>query len=170
MKVRIRLVPRKSGADDCPYPMVTLFVRDLVGRVVPVYFRVDTAADCTAIPTTSARQAGIPFQTQRASEAGGMVGQARKYRDIIRVVLAGREHTWPCDFVEVPTSAPIRQMPDGLPLAVLGRAGFLAEYAVSIDDDYLIITRLGRIRRLMRRFLHALWLRTGQVHPAKEPL
>jgi hypothetical protein len=150
--------------------MVTLFVRDLVGHGVPMHFRVDTAADCTAIPTTSARQAGIPFQKARASEGAGLVGQVRKYRDTIRIVLAGREHVWPCDFVEVPTSAPIMQMPDGPPIAVVGRAGFLSEYAVSIDDDYLIITRLGPVRRLIRRFLHALWVRTGQVHPAGQPL
>src|SRR5438105_2074793 len=144
MKVRIPLMPRLSGTADCPYPMVTL----LVGDLVSLPLRVDTASDCTAIPTSVARQLGIPFQKERASEARGMVGQVGKYRDTIRVRLAGREHVWPCDFVEVPTSAPIVQLPDGPPLAVLGRAGFLAEYAVAIDDDYLIITRLGPIRRL----------------------
>ncbi len=168
MKVRIPLVRHASGNADCPLPIVTLRVRDALGILVSMRFRVDTAADCTAVPTTVAGLFGISFQRTRASDAMGMVGTARKYRDRLRVAIGGREHSWPCDFVEAPVQS--SQRLSSLPPAVLGRAGFLDEYAVAIDDGFLIITRLGPVRRLCRRVLHAMWSMTGQVHPVEKPL
>jgi hypothetical protein len=46
----------------------------------------------------------------------------------------------------------------------------LKEYAVSIDAGFLIITRLGPVRRLIRRCLQRIRKMTGQVHPAEQPL
>jgi hypothetical protein len=168
MKVRIPLVQHFSGSAECPLPIVTLRVRDALGILVPMRFRVDTAADCTAVPTTIAALFGISFQRARASDALGMVGTARKYRDRLRVVIGGREHSWPCDFVEAPAQSSQRH--STLPPSVLGRAGFLDEYALSIDDGFLIITRLGPIRRLCRRGLRSIWSLTGQIHPVDKPL
>ena len=90
MKVRIPLIPRSSGGIDCPYPLVTLLVRDVVGELIPMRFRVDTGSDCVAMPAAVAQNEGIPFQKVRASQAHGLVGTAHKYRDLIRIVLAGR--------------------------------------------------------------------------------
>jgi hypothetical protein len=53
---------------------------------------------------------------------------------------------------------------------VLGRAGFLDEYAVAIDSGYLILTRLGALRKLWRRQLHAAWHALGLVNSIEEPL
>jgi hypothetical protein len=88
------------------------------------------------------------------------------FRDRLRVVIAGRTHEWPCNFIDVPAEAA------GHPILspVLGRAGFLDEYAVAIDAGFLVITRLGRVRRLLRRYLHRLWALTGRLHPAEQPL
>jgi hypothetical protein len=57
----------------------------------------------------------------------------------------------------------------GLP-PVFGRAGFLSEYAVSLDSDYLIVTRIGPVRRWLPKRLHELWILAGMVHPADRPL
>ena len=83
--------------------------------------------------------------------------------------IAGREHDWPCDFTERATD-PETQLPLPDLLPVLGRAGFLGEYTNTIDSGYLIITRIGPIRRWLRRRLHALWKLVGMVHPVDRPL
>jgi hypothetical protein len=44
------------------------------------------------------------------------------------------------------------------------------KYAVTLDSGYLILTRLGPLRRWWRRCLHALWQGLGLVHPIDEPL
>jgi hypothetical protein len=170
MQVRLKLIDRKIGDVDSPYPLVVLRVRDRYGTWAPVHFRIDTGSDCAAIPVPFARQEGIPFQQTRVSMAAGLVGTTPKFRDRLQVMLGGREHDWPCDFID---ATPPEHAQRGDPLrevAVLGRAGFLDEYALAIDDGYLIITRLGPVRRMLRRGLQWLWAITGQVHPAEEPL
>ena len=62
--------------------------------------------------------------------------------------------------------APGRVVDELLP--VLGRAGFLDEYAIAVDSGYLIITRIGPVRRWLRRRLHALWGICGLIHPEAE--
>jgi hypothetical protein len=127
---------------------------------------VDTAADFISLPIPLARQHGIPFSQRVERRAIGLVGATRMFRDRIGVVLAGRAHEWPCNFIDVPAEVASH----GELSPVLGRAGFLEEYAVAIDAGFLIITRLGPIRRMVRRCLHRFWSMTGQVHPAEEPL
>jgi hypothetical protein len=91
-----------------------------------------------------------------------------RFRDRLRVRIGNCEHSWPCDFVEVPSEAQqgTTEAPYGLP----GRAGFLDEYAVAIDSGFLIITRLGPVRRLLRRCWRGLWSATGRIRTAEEPL
>jgi hypothetical protein len=169
MKARLELQPRTSGDLVCPFPIVKLRVRDRYGAIALLWFRIDSAADCSAIPVAVARREGLSFQQTRTSTAGGLVGTTTKFRDQIRVVLGGREHEWPCDFIVTPASS--GQQSDQLrDTPVLGRAGFLQDYAITIDDGYLIITRLGPVRKLLRRILHAFWTMTGQIHPLEEPL
>jgi hypothetical protein len=55
-------------------------------------------------------------------------------------------------------------------LAALGRVGFLDEYAIAVDSGYLIVTRLGPIRRWLRRRLHDFWNLFGMVHSEKQSL
>jgi hypothetical protein len=132
-------------------------------------FRVDTQADLMVIPVHTARDERIPFSQQNPKTAIGLVGETITYRGQVHVVIAGQAHDWPCDFVEVPVrSEGSRLHPKLLP--VLGRAGFLDEYAIAVDSGYLIITRLGPVRRWLRRRLEALWGLLGMVHPTTKPL
>jgi hypothetical protein len=169
MKLRLELRPRAVDEINCPLPIVKLRVRDKYGTLVALDFRVDTQADLTTIPLQTARREGLPFSEAHERTAIGLVGETSTYRDRVRVVLAGREHDWPCHFIRVPPSRepgqPAREL-----LPALGRAGFLDDYAITVDSGYLIVTRIGPIRRWVRQWLHALWRRFGMVHPADRPL
>jgi hypothetical protein len=169
MKVRLKLRPREVDGVACAVPVATLLVRDRYGILVPVPFRVDTQADFTAVPVAVAQEARIPFSREHPTTAIGLVGETTGYRDRIRIVVAGREHDWPCDFVNVRPSREAGRQRAGL-LPTLGRAGFLNEYAIAVDSGYLIIARLGPLRCRLRRWLHALWKRLGMVHPEGRPL
>jgi hypothetical protein len=169
MKVRLALEPIMSGGESCPRPVVRLQVRDRYGTYAEVTFRVDSQADVTTVPIRLAEREALPFTKAAPGAARGVAGRVKKYRDRIRVRIAGREHDWPCDFTEPALDPETNQpLPDLFP--VLGRAGFLGEYAVAIDSDYLIITRLGPVRRWLRRWLHELWELTGSVHPSDRAL
>jgi len=169
MKARIPLEALGRDGELYPTPVVWLRVRDRYGILTEVKFRVDTQADVTTIPITAANQAAIPFTRARPGTARGIAGRLRKYRHHLRVVIAGREHTWPCDFTESAIDPETKQPLGDLP-SVLGRAGFLTEYAVAIDGDYLIIRRIGPIRRRFRKWLQKFWRVFGLVHPANRPL
>jgi hypothetical protein len=144
-------------------------VRDRYGTLTELDFRVDTQADFTSMPVRTARREGIAFSEEQERTAIGLVGETTTYRDLIRVVIAGREHPWPCNFVNSPVPREPGVPPREL-LPALGRAGFLDEYAVTVDSGYLIITRLGFLRRFLRRCLHGLWRYLGREHPAERPL
>ena len=146
---------------DCPFPMLRIRVRDRFGALVALNFRIDTQADCTAIPVVDARRQAIPFHTDQPGHVAGLTGRVAKYRDRVRLVIGGREHDWPCDFVETPIA--------GLS-PVLGRAGFLDEYAFALDSGFLILTRLGPLRRWWRGLLHSLWRAFGLVRSPDEPV
>jgi hypothetical protein len=169
MKIRIPLVKRTVAGFPCPEPVVRLWVRDRYGALAAVVFRVDSQADLTTIPIQVAEREGIPFSSNHLGTAYGLVGAIPKFRDRVRLRIAGRDHEWPCDFVTSP--AP---QPDSLSFPVLtpvlGRAGFLAEYAATIDSGFLVLTRLGPLRRWWRRCLHAVWRRFGLIHTVEEPL
>src|SRR5437867_4325178 len=90
MKFRLPLTPRTVDDIACAYPRVVLQVRDRYGALAPIPFRIDCGADFIALPVT---QRGL---------AAGLVGSAVKFRDRIHVVIGGREHEWPCDFIDVP--------------------------------------------------------------------
>src|SRR5579885_2431588 len=157
MKVRLLLRERRVAGFPCPVPVVRLRVRDRYGSLTELDFRVDTQADFTCIPVQTAQEEHIPFSQERECTAVGLVGETTMYRDRVRLVIAGHEHDWPCHFINTPPPREPGQ-PRELP-AALGRAGFLDEYAVAVDSGYLIITRIGPIRRWLRQWLHALWTR-----------
>jgi hypothetical protein len=164
MKIRLLLQKRSVAGISCPVPVVRLRVRTRYGTLIELDFRVDTQADFTSIPISRARRQAIPFSAAHERRALGLVGETTVYRDRVRIVLAGREHDWPCHFVHVPASR------EGDLPPVLGRAGFLDEYAIAVDSGFLIITRLGPICRRLRQVLHSLWKRLGMVHPEGRPL
>jgi len=165
MKVRLPLRPRSVEGIDCPFPVVKLRVRDQYGTLAELDFRVDTQADFTSIPVQTARREGIPFSEGQERTALGLVGETSTYRDQVRIVIAGREYTWPCDFVKAPEPrGPGQQARELLP--ALGRAGFLHEYAITVGSGYLVITRIDPIRRWLQQRLHGLWKLFGMIHPA----
>jgi hypothetical protein len=169
MKIRIPLSGRAVSGIACPFPEVTLRVRDRYGGLAELPFRIDTAADFSAIPMAFAQREGIPYRQSAPSQARGLAGAVATFRDRIRVVIGGREHEWPCDFVTLPTLAgPGRAPPELTP--VLGRAGFLQEYAFCMDDEYLVLTRLGAVRRWWRGQVYRLWERLGLVHGPDQAL
>jgi hypothetical protein len=149
--------------------VVLLKVRDRYGAFAEVSFRVDTQADVTTMPISLARKEAIPFGTTRPGTARGIAGKVARYRDRIHLVIAGREHDWSCDFTE-PVLDPQTQrpLPDLAP--VLGRAGFLDEYALTIGAGFLVIARLGPVRRWWQRWLHAFWQAFGMIHSPDRPL
>lgn len=98
------------------------------------------------------------------------MGYVRKYMGFISLRIGRRAHEWPCDFTEVPSS-PLEAAAGQTELyAVLGRAGFLDHYAVSIDAGYLTITRLGPIRCCWRYVLHTLWSWARRTREASQPI
>jgi hypothetical protein len=163
-------VERTIGGVPCPYPAVKLRVLDRYGLPVPLPFRIDTGADCCVMPLTLARKEKIPYQETQPGIAAGLVGATARLRGRPRVVLAGKDHDWPCDFVDVPPPAPGRLPDPLLEVAVLGRAGFLDEYTFAVGNGFAIITRLGPLRRLWWWLLQTFWNWCGLVHPLDRPL
>jgi hypothetical protein len=168
MRAPLRLWPKRVAGIECPFPVVRLRVRDRYGLHVELDFRVDTQADFTAIPIATARHFGIPFSETQPRAVHGLVGQTVAYRDRVRIVIAGREHAWPCEFVRTVFGEGGSAAADMRP--VLGRAGFLDEYAITVDSGFLIVTRIGPVRRRLRRWLHALWDACGLIHQPDDPL
>lgn len=139
-------------------PEITLLVRTSLGGV-PLRFVVDTGADLTAVPIQRARAERIDISRDAVQgQATGMHGQTiAKLRDWITFQIAGRRYRWPCDFVLVPpAAAPVRRSGHTQPDSVLGRAGFLREFAVCIDDQYLKITCRNRSCPWWRRWWYKL--------------
>jgi hypothetical protein len=169
MKARLPLKRTAGNGENYPMPVVRLRIRDRYGTYVELNFRVDTQADVTTIPLRTAQRQAIPFTTARPGFSRGIAGKVKKYRRVVRLLIAGRQHEWPCDFTEPALDLESGQaLPELIP--VLGRVGFLGEYAIEIDTEFLIITRLGPIRRLLRRFLHSIWERFNLVHPLDKAL
>jgi hypothetical protein len=125
MKVRLRLRQRSVEGISCPFPVIRLRVRDKYATFAELDFRVDTQADFTSIPISTAQREGLPFSQAQERAVVGLVGEAVSYRDQVRIVIAGREHIWTCDFIK-PSREPAREPRELLP--ALGRAGFLEEY------------------------------------------
>jgi hypothetical protein len=169
MKVKVRLAARRSGGVACPRPEVTLWVRTRYLDYTPVRFVVDTGADVTGIWTSVARQEGIPFpqDVSTRGRAGGLVGAVDSFRGALRVRLRGEEFDWPCDFLTPPpesTAAGARRLP------VLGRAGFLTEFAACVDGDFLFVRRRWPSRPWWYRLARRLVPPFATEHPIELPL
>jgi hypothetical protein len=156
MKVRLKLQSKRVEGINCPFPVVKLRVRDRYGTFAELDFRIDTQADFTTIPIQTAQSQAIPFSEAQERTVFGLVGETTTYFDRVRILIVGKEHNWPCHFVNVPVSRERGQLPREQ-LSALGRAGFLDEYALAVDSGYLIITRIGPLRRWARQWLEPFW-------------
>lgn len=151
MKYKIKLSwrPEIRGGFSYHSPEITLLVCTSLGNVT-VRFIVDTGADITTIPLWLARRERIDISPQAVQgQITGLHGQTvAKLGDLATFQIAGVRYRWPCDFILSP-STPQRT-------SVLGRAGFLQEFAVCIDDEYLTITCRHRSCPWWRRWWYKL--------------
>ena len=116
-----RLTGQPDGL-DCPFPQLRLDIRARDGRYLPLSFPFDTGADFMVIPTSFADRYDIPYTTDYPGAVGTLGGAAACYYGFVtvRCHLTRREYRWPCGFT---TGEGGRLL--------LGRAGFLDEFAVS---------------------------------------
>jgi hypothetical protein len=157
-----------------PSPEITIEVRSKYGDFVPVLFKVDTGADLTTIPIPVAEEKALSFSKEHPGSAIGIVGRARKYAGSLHVRIAGKEYQWPCDFTERRSVTQTPEAPDN-PVQtslspVLGRAGFLDCFTISVDSRYLTITRLSPFLRWWRRCWRRIWFAIHPVHDPDRPL
>jgi hypothetical protein len=166
MKVKIPLVNRTVGGFPCPRPRVTLQVGTRYGYAA-LKFYFDTGADLVTVPITLARHEGIEFPESEATRgvATGLVGATTKYRGTIRVRIRRDVFVWPCDFLVGSATATAAE-----DYYVLGRAGFLREFAACVDDEYFKIRRRFRDRPWWYRAARRLWPVVSRLHPADQPL
>jgi hypothetical protein len=126
------------------------------------------------VPIAFAEEHDLPFDRSNPETAGGLVGSVTRYRWVLVVSLAGFQHVWPCDFLDSPLprgSGGQGPASVGAELyGVLGRAGFLDDYAICIGDGYLTITRQGRLRRWLHRLWRRLWSWLARHRSPDEPL
>jgi hypothetical protein len=172
MKWRLPLVRRTLGGVACDRPEVTLWVRSRYGDYAKIRFVVDTGSDFTAMPIPRAQEEGIAFPQAPAQRgtAGGLLGRVEKYLGSVHVRIGGEEFDWPCDFLVLPPAGPeTPAASQARTTPVLGRAGFLAAYAIGIDGDYLTIKRRPS-GPWWRRLGRALWPELAREHPVSEPL
>jgi hypothetical protein len=174
MKILIPLTECYAGDIPCPRPEVTLRVRTKYGDFVPVRLVVDTAADLTTIPIPLADRLGIPVSWENPGTALGLVGSTAKYRGTVHVRVANLDYDWPCDFIRPPSPSAAPGGGTQLLLAerpsVLGRSGLLDAFATCLDGEYLVLTRLGPLRRWWRRFWRRVSRRFSRVRTANQPL
>jgi hypothetical protein len=100
-------------------------------------FCIDTGADVSALPVSLANFEGIAYPRDEASRSTvtGLLGQATRYRGSLRVRIFNEEFTWPCDFLDTSGPASVRTY------GVIGRAGFLDDFAFCINKPYFTLRR-----------------------------
>jgi hypothetical protein len=149
MKIRIPLQPYFVDGKAAPRPLVLLRVRSHYGDYARIPCYLDTGADVTSIPISLAEQDGIPFQRTIEVPTVGLVGRTTSFRHTVHVAIGNREYDWPCNFINTPPGARSRT-------AVLGRAGFLSVFNVSIVGEHVILTRRGSFADRWERLLSLL--------------
>jgi hypothetical protein len=115
---------------------------DLVSKyedVARLPFEFDVGADLMLIPTYVARHEGIAYsQRHRGNLSSSIGGRLPCFYDFVTVrsSLSGRLHRWPCAFAES-TQAPL----------LVGRAGFLDDFLVSISKGHFIVSYAAPLLR-----------------------
>jgi hypothetical protein len=151
MKRKIRLSER-SGREDCPLVLINVLTR--LGTVAPIRFCIDTGADVSALSIDLARREAIIYPPDERSRGvvTGLVGSVSRYRGTVRVQIAGLSYTWPCDFLDTTGPASFE------PYAVIGRAGFVDDFAFCLNKPYCTLRR-----RTFRALFLPPWTPTHQV-------
>jgi hypothetical protein len=94
------------------------------------------------IPVYVARNKGIPYRQEFPGTLGSSVGgSVRCYYDFVEVrsSLSGRTHRWVCAFAD---SLQAR--------LIIGRSGFLDDFAVAITGRRLIVSSPASLRRFVK--------------------
>ncbi len=141
---------------DCPRPELRLTLRRRDGTLAPLTFVLDTGADHLVIPMRSADIAQLPYTREFPGTAETQGGKIAGYYGWVTVWshLAGKEFRWPCLFTA--------EERDRL---LLGRAGFLNEFGVTLVDDQLVVFRLGPVGRLLEQLRRRWHKATARVKP-----
>jgi hypothetical protein len=115
------------------------------------------------IPTSFADGYEIPYTTDYPGAVGTLGGTVACYYGLVtvRCHLTGREYRWPCGF----TTGEGERL-------LLGRAGFLEEFAAAIVEGAFVVRRLGRLGRLLARLRVRIgsWLGRAGRRAEWEPL
>ena len=137
MKRKIRLSFRRPNDERQDCPLVRIQVRSGHADLVIVSFCIDTGADFSALPLSLALKEKITVQRSEANRgiAAGLVGKVNRYRGMLPVRLFGENFTWPCDFLDSAGPTSVKQY------GVIGRAGFLDDFAFCLDRPYFTLRR-----------------------------
>lgn len=109
----------------------------------PFVFIYDTGADLTTIPIQTATSYGIPFSRSNPGASMTLAGPVKCFYDYIsiRSALSGKEYKWLCSFSDTSLNLPL-----------LGRAGFLDEFATTIRGGQFIVMCDVTFRRFLRHY------------------
>jgi hypothetical protein len=116
-----------------PQPIVSLPVRS-DGHEARLRFLVDTGAAITMIPKWIADAHGLPNDRRRHYPLQGLGGTAEAYLHEFKVFLCGAWHSLPCAIAHSSPHSPLNE-------AVVGRAGIIDHFVISIGNGRLVIER-----------------------------
>jgi hypothetical protein len=151
-----RLLATQAGL-GCDYPQVRITIVTSSGDTTLRFFY-DTGADLMVIPLYVARHVGIPYREEFPGMIGSSLGGGvRCYYDFVQVrsSLSGKTHRWVCAFAD---SLQAR--------LVVGRAGFLDDFAIAITGHHLIVSHPVSVSRFLKH--HARKLR-ARARSGDEP-
>jgi len=126
----------------CDRALVPIMIDKGRGVTTTLTFFYDTGADLMMIPVYVARHVGIRFREDFTGTMSSSVGgNVRCYYDFVQVrsSLSGRTHRWVGAFAES-LQAPL----------VVGRAGFLDDFATAIKGRHLVVSHPVSVSRFLK--------------------
>jgi hypothetical protein len=130
--------------------------------ITSMRFVFDVGSDLMIIPTYVAHREGIAYRRLHASVLTSSVGgRVSCYYDFVTIQssLSGRQHQWPCAFAEG-MQAPL----------VVGRAGFLDDFAPWIKDGHFFVGCRASLSRTVAHFFESILNRSDGNLDAWEPI
>jgi hypothetical protein len=153
-----RLLANQAGL-RCDRAEVPVEVVTGYGDTAKLRFVHDTGTDLMVIPIYVAHHEGIRYRQDYPGTLSSSVGgSVRCFYDFVQVrsSLSGRTHRWVCAFAE------------GLQARlILGRSGFLDDFAAAIKGHHLIVSYPVSLSRFLKH--HATRLRT-RAYDEGEPI
>jgi len=129
------------------------------GATRKLRFFFDTGSDLMVIPVYVARYVGIAYrQDYPGTLASSVGGTTRCFYDFVQVrsSLTGQTHRWVCAFAD---SVQAR--------LIVGRSGFLDEFAAGVRGKYLVVSRAVSLSRWAR---HQVGRLRGGIGDEWEPI